>query len=167
MTLVSSVSAMIDVDERNRDLLQALQQAEEARLDLAQRLVNADNLAPDVSLCLFRIMQEALHNVAKLNHATKINIELDGTSDSLLPGDCAGTMVTFARPREMHPPVGPEGRVVAGWVNCRSLGCARDDKGGGWRSHLEWLPVERTAGPSAALGMTKGRFALTFRVVAG
>src|SRR6202044_346044 len=41
MTLVSSVSAMIDVDERDRDLLQALQQAEEARLDLAQRLVNA------------------------------------------------------------------------------------------------------------------------------
>src|SRR3984957_16143735 len=83
MTLVSSVSAMIDVDERDRELLQALQQAEEARLDLAQRLVTPVNLAPDVSLCLFRILQEALHNIAKHSHATKINIELDGTSDSL------------------------------------------------------------------------------------
>jgi signal transduction histidine kinase len=178
MTLVSSVSAMTDTEGMDRDLLQALQQAEEARLDLAQRLVNAqgaecrrvgqslamltvdlektrqsltglppdtharlagisdklknlghdvanlshrlhssklellglavavkalsrefaeqyemqvrcvasgvpDNLAPGVSLCLFRILQEALHNIAKHSHARKINIELDGTSDSL------------------------------------------------------------------------------------
>ena len=186
MTLVSSVSAMTDVEERDRDLLQALQQAEKARLELAQRLVNAqeaecrrvgqelhdsightlamltidlertrrsltdqspntharlaglidklkdlshdvstlsrrlhsstleilglavavkalsrefseqyqvqvrcecsgvpDNLAPDVSLCLYRVVQEALHNIAKHSQATKINIELDGTSDSL------------------------------------------------------------------------------------
>ena len=186
MTLVSSVSAMTDVEGRDRDLLQALQQAEEARLDLAQRLVNAqeaecrrvgqelhdgigqtlamftmdletarhaliglspetharlagisdklknlghdvanlshrlhsskleflglavavkalsrewaeqyqvqarcecsgvpDDLAPDVSLCLFRILQEALHNVAKHSQATKINIRLDGTTDCL------------------------------------------------------------------------------------
>jgi signal transduction histidine kinase len=186
MTLVSSVSAMTDVEGRDRDLLRALQQAEEARLDLAQRLVNAqeaecrrvgqelhdgigqtlamltmdlettrqaliglspetharlagisdklknlghdvanlshrlhsskleflglavavkalsrewaeqyrvqarcecsgvpDELAPDVSLCLFRILQEALHNVAKHSHATRINIQLDGTSDCL------------------------------------------------------------------------------------
>ena len=186
MTLVSSVSAMTDTEGMDRDLLQALQQGEEARLDLAQRLVNAqeaecrrvgqelhdcigqslamltvdlektrqsltglppdtharlagisdklknlghdvanlshrlhssklellglavavkalsrefaeqyemqvrcvasgvpDNLAPGVSLCLFRILQEALHNIAKHSHARKINIELDGTSDSL------------------------------------------------------------------------------------
>ena len=186
MTLVSSVSAMTDVEERDRDLLQALQQAEKARLELAQRLVNAqeaecrrvgqelhdsightlamltidlertrrsltdqspntharlaglidklkdlshdvstlsrrlhsstleilglavavkalsrefseqyqvqvrcecsgvpDNLAPDVSLCLYRVVQESLHNIAKHSQATKINIELDGTSDSL------------------------------------------------------------------------------------
>jgi signal transduction histidine kinase len=186
MTLVSSVSAMTDVEGMDRDLLQALQQAEEARLDLAQRLVNAqeaecrrvgqelhdgigqtlamltidlettrrsltglspdtharlaslsdklknlghdvanlshrlhsskleflglavavkalsrewaeqyqvqarcecsgvpDDLPPDVSLCLFRILQEALHNIAKHSQATKINIQLDGTSDCL------------------------------------------------------------------------------------
>jgi signal transduction histidine kinase len=186
MTIVSSVSAMTDVEGRDRDLLRALQQAEEARLDLAQRLVNAqeaecrrvgqelhdgigqslamltidfettrqsltdpcpdtharlagigdklknlghdianlshrlhsskleflglavavkglsrewaeqyqvqarcecsgvpDDLAPDVSLCLFRVMQEALHNVAKHSHATRINIQLDGTSGCL------------------------------------------------------------------------------------
>jgi signal transduction histidine kinase len=186
MTIVSSVSAMTDVEGRDRDLLRALQQAEEARLDLAQRLVNdqeaecrrvgqelhdgigqtlamltldletarqsltdlspdtharlagisdklknlghdvanlshrlhstkleflglavavkalsrewaeqyhvqsrcecsgvPDDLAPDVSLCLFRILQEALHNVSKHSHATRINIQLDGTSDCL------------------------------------------------------------------------------------
>jgi len=186
MSLFSSVSTMTDVEERDRDLLQALQQAEDARLDLAQRLVNAqeaecrrvgqelhdgigqtlamltidlettrraltdlspetharlagisdklkhlghdvgnlshrlhsskleflglavavkalsrewadqyqvhtrcecsgvpDNLPPNVSLCLFRVMQEALHNVAKHSQATRIDIELDGTSDFL------------------------------------------------------------------------------------
>ena len=186
MTLVSSVSAMTDVEARDRDLRQALEQAEEARLDLAQRLVNAqeaecrrvgqelhdcighslailtidfertmqsltdrspesrarlahlsdklkdlchdvanlshrlhsstleflglaiavnalgrefseqyqiqarcecsgvpDNLPLDVSLCLYRVMQEALHNIAKHSQATKITIELDGTSDFL------------------------------------------------------------------------------------
>jgi signal transduction histidine kinase len=186
MSLVSSVSVMTDVEGRDRNLLQALKQAEEARLELAQRLVNAqeaecrrvgqelhdcigqslamltidlertrrsltdvspdtharlaglseklthlgrdvanlshrlhsskleflglavavkalsrewaeqyqvqarcvcsgvpDDLAPEVSLCLFRVMQEALHNIVKHSQATKINIELDGTSDSL------------------------------------------------------------------------------------
>jgi signal transduction histidine kinase len=186
MTLVSSASEMTDLDERDRDLLLALQQAEAARLDLTQRMVNAqeaesrrvgrelhdsighslamltidlektresltdpspdtharlaglsdklkdlchdvsnlsrrlhsstleilglavavealsrefseqyqvqarcecsgvpDNLAPEVSLCLYRVMQEALHNIAKHSQATMIHIELDGTSDCL------------------------------------------------------------------------------------
>jgi signal transduction histidine kinase len=186
MTLIASLSAMTDAEGRDRDLFQALQQAEEARLDLAQRLINAqeaeyrrvgqelhdgigqtmamltldlettrrsltdvsadtharlaglsekltnlgrdvanlshrlhsskleflglavavkalsrewaeqyqvqarcecsrvpDDLPPDVSLCLFRILQEALHNVAKHSQATKVNIQLDGTPDCL------------------------------------------------------------------------------------
>jgi signal transduction histidine kinase len=186
MALVSSISAITDREERDRGLLQALRQSEEARLDLAQQLVNAqeaecrrvgqelhdgigqsvamlaidlertrqslteqspdtharlsnlsdklknlgqdvadlshrlhsskleflglavavkalsgefaeqyqvqarcecagvpDELPPDVSLCLFRILQEALHNIAKHSRATKINIQLDGTSDCL------------------------------------------------------------------------------------
>jgi PAS domain S-box-containing protein len=41
------------------------------------------NLSPDVSLCLFRVAQEALHNIAKHSQASKISIELKGTSDSL------------------------------------------------------------------------------------
>ena len=57
--------------------------------------------------------------------------------------------------------------VVVGGENCRSLGYARDDKGGGWRFDSLWLSVERTADPSAALGMTKGRMALRFSVVVG
>lgn len=42
-----------------------------------------DNLAADVSLCLFRVMQEALRNIAKHSRAAKIDIELDGNSDFL------------------------------------------------------------------------------------
>jgi signal transduction histidine kinase len=42
-----------------------------------------DNLSADVSLCLFRVMQEALHNVAKHSHATKIDVDLLGTPTSL------------------------------------------------------------------------------------
>jgi signal transduction histidine kinase len=36
-----------------------------------------DNLAADVSLCLFRVMQEGLRNIAKHSRAAKIDIELD------------------------------------------------------------------------------------------
>jgi PAS domain S-box-containing protein len=42
-----------------------------------------DNLSADVSLCLFRVMQEALHNVAKHSQATKIDVDLQGTPTSL------------------------------------------------------------------------------------
>jgi PAS domain S-box-containing protein len=40
------------------------------------------NVTADVSLCLFRVMQEALHNIAKHSQATKIDVELNGTSNS-------------------------------------------------------------------------------------
>jgi hypothetical protein len=36
-------------------------------------------------------------------------------------------------------------RVVVSQENLRSLGCARDDKGEGWRFRLVWLVVRRTA----------------------
>jgi PAS domain S-box-containing protein len=38
-----------------------------------------DNLSSEVSLCLFRVVQEALHNVAKHSRATKVDIEMHGT----------------------------------------------------------------------------------------
>ena len=38
-----------------------------------------DNLSADVSLCLFRVIQEALHNVVKHSHATKVDVDLQGT----------------------------------------------------------------------------------------
>ena len=41
------------------------------------------SLSRDVSLCLFRVMQESLHNVAKHSRATKIDVELRGASNSL------------------------------------------------------------------------------------
>ncbi len=42
-----------------------------------------DHLSAGVSLCLFRVTQEALHNVAKHSRATQIDVELCGTSKSL------------------------------------------------------------------------------------
>jgi len=42
-----------------------------------------DNLPAEVSLCLFRVMQEAMHNVAKHSQASKIDVEMNGTPHSL------------------------------------------------------------------------------------
>jgi len=42
-----------------------------------------DNLSAEVSLCLFRVIQEALHNIAKHSRATKADVELRGTPNSL------------------------------------------------------------------------------------
>jgi PAS domain S-box-containing protein len=42
-----------------------------------------DNLSAHVSLCLFRVIQEALHNIAKHSRATKADVELRGTPNSL------------------------------------------------------------------------------------
>jgi PAS domain S-box-containing protein len=41
------------------------------------------SLSGEVSLSLFRVMQEALHNVAKHSRATEIDVELRGDSNSL------------------------------------------------------------------------------------
>jgi PAS domain S-box-containing protein len=42
-----------------------------------------DSLSTDVSLCLFRVVQEALHNTAKHSRAKEIVVEVRGTSNSL------------------------------------------------------------------------------------
>jgi PAS domain S-box-containing protein len=43
-----------------------------------------DNLCSNIALCLFRVTQEALHNVAKHSQAHRINIELHGVLNSLV-----------------------------------------------------------------------------------
>ncbi len=40
-------------------------------------------LSPDISLCLFRVLQEALHNSAKHSGARHIEVRLWGTSDEI------------------------------------------------------------------------------------
>ena len=40
-------------------------------------------MAPDVSLCLFRVLQEALHNAAKHSGAKQFDVELWGTPDKI------------------------------------------------------------------------------------
>lgn len=42
-----------------------------------------DDLSAEVSLCLFRVMQEALHNIAKHSRAIKVDVELRRNANSL------------------------------------------------------------------------------------
>jgi PAS domain S-box-containing protein len=42
-----------------------------------------NDLSADVSLCLFRVMQEALRNIAKHAHAKNVDVELMGTLDQI------------------------------------------------------------------------------------
>jgi PAS domain S-box-containing protein len=42
-----------------------------------------DDLSAEMSLCFFRVMQEALHNIAKHSRATTIDVELDSSSGFL------------------------------------------------------------------------------------
>jgi PAS domain S-box-containing protein len=42
-----------------------------------------DNLSGQVSLCLFRVVQEALHNIAKHSRATRVDIEMHATPKSV------------------------------------------------------------------------------------
>jgi PAS domain S-box-containing protein len=42
-----------------------------------------DDLSNDMSLCLFRVTQEALHNIAKHSRATRISVSVRGTLKSL------------------------------------------------------------------------------------
>jgi signal transduction histidine kinase len=43
-----------------------------------------DNLSPELALCLFRVVQEALHNAAKYSDASEVTVELTRTAGALL-----------------------------------------------------------------------------------
>ena len=42
-----------------------------------------ETVSPDISLCLFRVLQEALHNAVKHSGAPQIDVELLGASGAL------------------------------------------------------------------------------------
>ena len=54
-------------------------------------------LPPDVSLCLFRVLQEALHNAAKHSGVRRFEVELWGTSDGdvVVWGTSGGDVVVW------------------------------------------------------------------------
>lgn len=41
------------------------------------------NVAPDVSLCLFRVLQEALHNAVRHSAVRHFSVDLRGTGDAV------------------------------------------------------------------------------------
>jgi PAS domain S-box-containing protein len=60
-----------------------------------------DDLSAEMSLCFFRVVQEALHNIAKHSRAATIDIELDGSSGFLrlnIADDGVGFVQNSARP---------------------------------------------------------------------
>jgi PAS domain S-box-containing protein len=60
-----------------------------------------DGLSAEMSLCFFRVVQEALHNIAKHSRAGTIDIELDGSSGFLrlnIADDGVGFVQNSARP---------------------------------------------------------------------
>ncbi len=42
-----------------------------------------NNLSADVALCLFRVLQEALHNVAKHGHAKNVEVDVIGNRNKI------------------------------------------------------------------------------------
>jgi PAS domain S-box-containing protein len=42
-----------------------------------------NNLAADVALCLFRVLQEALHNIARHGHAKNVRVSVSGTPNEV------------------------------------------------------------------------------------
>ncbi len=55
----------------------------EVKIEFTDRNVPG-NLPKDVSLCLFRVAQEALHNAVKYSGVTRFTVELSGTVDEVL-----------------------------------------------------------------------------------
>ena len=61
-----------------------------------------DKLSGEVSLCMFRVVQEALRNVAKHSRATKVDIEMQATPKSLnlcISDDGVGFASNISAPR--------------------------------------------------------------------
>ena len=58
---------------------------EQTRLDvLCDKREIPDPLPPDVSLCLYRVAQEALQNIVRQSHATSASVQLRAQSGRLL-----------------------------------------------------------------------------------
>jgi len=57
---------------------------EQKRVEIAFRSHGLPNLVPpDISLCLFRVLQAALHNAAEYSGVREFDVQLNGTSDEI------------------------------------------------------------------------------------
>jgi PAS domain S-box-containing protein len=65
-----------------RDLCQELEEPTKMQIDFKSRDLPS-RLPPDISLCLFRVLQEALHNAVKHSRAQQVEVRLWGASDEV------------------------------------------------------------------------------------
>ena len=65
-----------------RDLCKEFGKRQKAGIDFKTHDLPSP-LSPDISLCLFRVLQEALHNSAKHSGVRHVEVQLSGTSDEI------------------------------------------------------------------------------------
>src|SRR5262252_5036754 len=80
--LHSSALRLLDVEDALQGFCKELAQKQHVEIDFVSRNVPKD-MARDVSLCLFRVLQEALRNAVKYSGERRFKVELQGTSGSV------------------------------------------------------------------------------------
>ena len=87
--LHSATLRHLGVAEAMRDFCGELSQQQKVEVKFAHHRV-PEALTPEISLCLFRILQEALHNAVKYSQVRRFDVELSGSPDALSLTICDG-----------------------------------------------------------------------------
>lgn len=80
--LHSSNLEYLGIDAAMRGFCMELAQQRKVEIDFKSKDLPVP-LSPEISLCLFRVLQEALHNSAKHSRALQFKVELFGTSEAI------------------------------------------------------------------------------------
>jgi len=80
--LHSTKLELLGIDAAMRDLCKEFGKRQKAGIDFKTHDLPSP-LSPDISLCLFRVLQEALQNSAKHSGARHVEVQLWGTSDEI------------------------------------------------------------------------------------
>jgi signal transduction histidine kinase len=80
--LHSSALRLLDMAGAIRSFCTELSEKQKVEIDVVCKDV-PENVTKDISLCLFRVLQEALHNAVKYSTVRRFEVELRGTSDAI------------------------------------------------------------------------------------